>query len=494
MNVKGRCEDKFLKVKELFNDLHDTDREIGSSFAVYKDGEPIHIQDPQDVPPATCNKICLHFAHLTKDCDCECEGLWTGSPKPFWGEACERCPKNVPPKSMAQFLGTGLAECSGIGNCKNLKCECPEGFSGDACEIKDAMATCSISNMGEMLAVGGTPLHFSQTGEYKLFKAQATTNKVVEEINGLRMNLEGTNDGTSGFSGIAIKSNEETIVILGRKNLEDPTDLKPRILVNCQEKKVASAYETKNGATIENTGTSYMIITAQGTQVRVMVFAVGKEQFVNGVILAKRSKKPLEKGIEGACAASKTSATNLKAYGLTNGKFSLFSCPSITNENRQQRQPRFRALVAQTTKVNIDKSTSGIMFDEVIDENKAKALVNGLGRFAVMSTPKVCHRPENKVRECCSRVADGQEWKSKTSKPSNLEKEAFVACARSFCRKTTCTMAITMGRIPVSLKAEAQDELIDEKKEMLSEIKRFSRETVTKKILVQREKENPSGC
>ena len=111
-----------------------------------------------------------------------------------------------------------------------------------------------------------------------------------------------------------------------------------------------------------------------------------------------------------------------------------------------------------------------------------------------MSTPKVCHRPENKVRECCSRVADGQEWKSKTSKPSNLEKEAFVACARSFCRKTTCTMAITMGRIPVSLKAEAQDELIDEKKEMLSEIKRFSRETVTKKILEQREKENPSGC
>ena len=76
----------------------------------------------------------------------------------------------------------------------------------------------------------------------------------------------------------------------------------------------------------------------------------------------------------------------------------------------------------------------------------------------------------------------------------DTEKEAFVACARSFCRKTTCTMAITMGRIPVSLKAEAQDELIDEKKEMLSEIKRFSRETVTKKILEQREKENPSGC
>ena len=41
MNIKGTCEDKFLKVKELFDELHDTDREIGSSFAVYKDGYPI---------------------------------------------------------------------------------------------------------------------------------------------------------------------------------------------------------------------------------------------------------------------------------------------------------------------------------------------------------------------------------------------------------------------------------------------------------------------
>ena len=41
MNVKGTCEGKFLKVKELFDELHNTDREIGSSFAVYKDGEPI---------------------------------------------------------------------------------------------------------------------------------------------------------------------------------------------------------------------------------------------------------------------------------------------------------------------------------------------------------------------------------------------------------------------------------------------------------------------
>lgn len=41
MNVKGTCEDRFLKVKDLFNELHASDREIGSSFSVYKDGKPL---------------------------------------------------------------------------------------------------------------------------------------------------------------------------------------------------------------------------------------------------------------------------------------------------------------------------------------------------------------------------------------------------------------------------------------------------------------------
>ena len=27
MNIKGTCEDKFIKVKELFDELHNTDRE-----------------------------------------------------------------------------------------------------------------------------------------------------------------------------------------------------------------------------------------------------------------------------------------------------------------------------------------------------------------------------------------------------------------------------------------------------------------------------------
>ena len=48
---------------------------------------------------------------------------------------------------MKNVLGDKLAECSGIGVCKDLKCECPEGFS-NACQNKDTMAVCSISNMG----------------------------------------------------------------------------------------------------------------------------------------------------------------------------------------------------------------------------------------------------------------------------------------------------------------------------------------------------------
>ena len=41
MTIEGVCEDKYLAVKELFLELHKTDREIGSSFAVYKDGNPV---------------------------------------------------------------------------------------------------------------------------------------------------------------------------------------------------------------------------------------------------------------------------------------------------------------------------------------------------------------------------------------------------------------------------------------------------------------------
>ena len=442
-------------------------------------------------------KTCKRGSKLDVE-TCKCS---INCPKPFWGETCERCPRSKPPASMKNILGDKLAECSGIGVCKDLKCECPEGFSGNACQNKDTMAVCSISNMGGVSTIGGTPLRFSKTGEYILFRSAASKDpSVTETVHALRVDVEGSSGGTSGFSGIAIKtpltidgkSVVEDIVILGRRNIDDMTDLKPRIFVNCEEKRVASTLETKSGATVDNSGTSYNIVTAMGTQVRVMVFVIGKQQFLNGIILSSRKERPLEKGVFGACGASKTSSVKLKKYALNDRRQSLFSCPNIRSAS-EQRQPRFRALVAQTTKLQSGAS-SGILVDEMLTEKAAKAVINGLGRFAVLQTPTKCHRPESKVRECCSRVGDGQEWKSEGSKPGNLEKEAFTACARSFCRKTTCPMAITMGRMPVSLKAEAQDEIVEEKRSMLSEIKRFSRETVSKKILDERQMDNPNGC
>jgi len=41
MEIKGSVDSKFTKVKELFEVLHSDGKEVGSSFAVYKNGEPL---------------------------------------------------------------------------------------------------------------------------------------------------------------------------------------------------------------------------------------------------------------------------------------------------------------------------------------------------------------------------------------------------------------------------------------------------------------------
>ncbi len=41
MSIHGTCEKKFQPVKELFQELHQSGREVGSSFSVYKDGIPL---------------------------------------------------------------------------------------------------------------------------------------------------------------------------------------------------------------------------------------------------------------------------------------------------------------------------------------------------------------------------------------------------------------------------------------------------------------------
>ena len=41
MEIQGNCDHKFLEVKELFESLHSSGREVGSSFAAYKDGKAL---------------------------------------------------------------------------------------------------------------------------------------------------------------------------------------------------------------------------------------------------------------------------------------------------------------------------------------------------------------------------------------------------------------------------------------------------------------------
>lgn len=41
MNINGTYEEKFSPVKELFQQLHESGREVGSSFSVYQDGKPL---------------------------------------------------------------------------------------------------------------------------------------------------------------------------------------------------------------------------------------------------------------------------------------------------------------------------------------------------------------------------------------------------------------------------------------------------------------------
>ena len=41
MKIQGECHPKFNKVEEVFSELYEENREIGSAFAIFKDGKPI---------------------------------------------------------------------------------------------------------------------------------------------------------------------------------------------------------------------------------------------------------------------------------------------------------------------------------------------------------------------------------------------------------------------------------------------------------------------
>ena len=41
MKIQGECHPKFNKVEEVFSELYEENREIGSAFAIFKDGKQI---------------------------------------------------------------------------------------------------------------------------------------------------------------------------------------------------------------------------------------------------------------------------------------------------------------------------------------------------------------------------------------------------------------------------------------------------------------------
>ena len=41
MEIQGECHPQFSKVEEVFSELYEENREIGSAFAIFKDGKPI---------------------------------------------------------------------------------------------------------------------------------------------------------------------------------------------------------------------------------------------------------------------------------------------------------------------------------------------------------------------------------------------------------------------------------------------------------------------
>ena len=91
--------------------------EVRSKYVAYKNGEPVHVADPSMQPPASCNKICLHFGQLTKDCDCKCDGLWKG-------KVCESCSLRPSDCLHGSVLDTSKCHCV----------KCPYPFAGELCD------------------------------------------------------------------------------------------------------------------------------------------------------------------------------------------------------------------------------------------------------------------------------------------------------------------------------------------------------------------------
>ena len=147
-------------------------------YVEYVNGEPVHVADPSALPPASCNKICLHFGQLTRDCDCSCEGLWTGKvcercslkqtdclhgsrldeskchcvacPYPFGGTMCDKCLRSVDDCKNGGLVDPRTCSCTDCispwGGKKCTECQLPDSRCGPGGKVDRKSCSCQCAS------------------------------------------------------------------------------------------------------------------------------------------------------------------------------------------------------------------------------------------------------------------------------------------------------------------------------------------------------------
>lgn len=377
------------------------------------------------------NKECKRGSRVDPG-TCKCS---IGCKAPFWGDKCERCPRGIP--SLESGLPrTNVMECSGAGTCNEdtMQCECANGYTGKACQFTPKTGVCSLQTLSELVPiagkgkVAGKPLELSGEGQYVLLSGPGVDGKSQESVNVVR-------DDT-GFVGISAAwtitdpvtkaTTKETFNVIasrGKKAVK-----RPSIFFNCKQKNVASSFESPLGGLIENEGGNiYSIISPSGgIKLKINVFQLGSQQYLNSVLSAKLV------GGKGSCRATK--GTDLNSYVVRNKKQSAFCDNTDIGHGF-----RFRQLVSQKASASASlRSTTkaSISWGEQLDKSALNKEIDGIGRFASIILPRQCQVQESDVRRCCARISDGQEFKAQATKfPNALEKIAYKACVKSICKK-----------------------------------------------------------
>ncbi len=419
---------------------------------------------------------------------CKCS---IGCKAPFWGDRCERCPRGIPGDESG-LPRTNALECSGAGTCNKdtMQCECANGYTGKSCQFKPKMGVCSLQTFSELVPIAkngakapAKPLELDGQGQYVLLRGPGVDAKSEESVNVVRDHM--------GFVGISVAwtvtdpvtkvKTKETLNVVGKKG--KAAGGRPSISFNCKPKNVASSFETPLGGVIENEGGNIFSVASPsgGIKLKITIFSFGQQQYLNAALSARLV------GGKGSCRATK--GTDLNSFIVRDKAQSTFCDNTDIGHGF-----RFRQLVSQKASASLRSTAkASISWGEQLDKSSLNKEIDGIGRFASIMLPGQCQVQENDVRRCCSRISDGQEFKAQNTKvPNALEKIAYKACVKTICKKSSCSMAITMGRMPANLKFLAKSEAIEDKRRRVDELKQFSREGIRNLILEK--DDDPDRC